>query len=190
MANCLCTGTTYTFPTPTTGFNSDLEVQRGGIYFLAFAKCDFAGIDETDLTEWNAAIAAGNIIALRSCFNQAELANDVQTEEIGACRRTIVSRSVNTLTITDLVDNPDHDRFKFWRSLQRVNSVQVAFGTCDQKLFGFRTASVTAGFSIGETTADKASWTINLSWDDLESDLPVVPSPANANFIDAITIPA
>lgn len=163
------------FPTFVAGLNNGMKLVRGGISWLAFMKCEVIFTDITDVTEWNAKITAGDIVIIKDCNLTASKATEATTTVVGSCRNTVVTDRNHTITIADISDNTDYDRFTFWEFMQEnPNSYQVAYATCDDVLFPFNYVQINPNFNQDESTEGFSRWDVTVTHSKLKNDKPVI----------------
>jgi hypothetical protein len=166
----------FDLPTVVTGFNTDLSVENGGINAVYLLKKTAALADETVQAQWQAALDAGDMRGVSGCFGQGGLEAEPQVEELGACIVEALLYIKNTITFTDIEDNPAHERFQFWRALQPQNRrtcFLLAFQTCDGTVYPFRPVVITPVFSIADQKTGKKAWTVTFKWDEVQTPLPL-----------------
>ena len=166
----------FDLPTVVTGFNTDLEVQNGGINAVYILKKSAALADETIQRQWQAALDAGDMRGVYGCFGQGGLEAEPQVEELGACVTEALLYIKNTITYIDIEDNPERERFQFWRSIQPQNRrtcFLMAFQTCDGTVYPFRPVVITPVFAIADQKTGKKQWTVTFKWDETQTPLPL-----------------
>lgn len=166
----------FDLPVIVTGFNTDLEVQNGGINAVYILRKSAALADELIQTQWQAALDAGDMRGVYGCYGQGVLEPEPQVEELGACVTEALLYIKNTITYIDIEDNPAHERFQFWRSIQPQNRrtcFLMAFQTCDGTVYPFRPVVITPVFSIADQKTGKKQWTVTFKWDEVQTPLPL-----------------
>ena len=187
------------FPVFTTGINTSLKVQQGGITGLAIIKCNAAMSTPTLEASWAAAITALDMVVLRDCLLEGNLDEASATETLGACLVDIVSDFTSTITIKDIQDNVTFDRSQFWADVRtRPNDFLVAYWTCqnvnggaggNSVIHGFFRASIIATYHIEATKAGKSYWEAAIVWHNPIDDVPIDAQLALAFNLNDLTTP-
>lgn len=169
--------------------NKNTSVKNGGINAVAFLKCNATLNDETQLADWNAAIAASELIVRTDCAFEADLASASTTIDVGACLRTVVTRRRSTITITDIADNANFDVHKFYNYLQEnPNSLKIAFFTCDGEVYGFRDADIDANFNIANNKDGRKTWNAVITFDEEVQAPPIAPAAGATISLAGLTL--
>lgn len=181
FAGCGDCDPNFEFDVPTTGLNTDLAAQPGGIRALFLLHNSSPFLDPTDAVEWAAKLeptppALPKMIGLNGCYNTGGLEQAPNTETLGSCQITLRTFDVNTLTFEVIEDNTTNDIWKQMRQLQAPalqNCFQFAYTTCDGVTVGFFEANMVITRQIETTKAGKRRWTIVLTWDSTQDIIPL-----------------
>lgn len=170
---CSSTTPVADFPTFTTGLNTDTKRVRGGITGIVFLKCSDPLADNLQVT-WQAAIDAGNMVIRKDCGFKASKTSEAETEEIGACATTVVTRRLHTVTFEDTFDNDDYDVAKLWIHFQENPSDYLVYLiTCDGVVYPAEKMDILADRNIEDTNAAKTFWSGTMTYERLVDQLPL-----------------
>jgi len=166
------------FPAFTTGLNTGLSAQRGGISWIALMKCEIEFTDIADVAEWNTKIAAGDIIIIQDCYLTGGKTTEANAVVLGSCRISLVTDRNHTLTLADIADNTTYDRSTLWLHTQNYpNDYKMAYATCDGVLYPFNSAQINANKNIDDTTEGFTRWDVTITYSKLTNDMPVILDP-------------
>jgi hypothetical protein len=163
------------FPTFTIGLNQETTRVRGGITGIVFLKCSTPLADNLQVT-WQAALDAAppEMVIRKDCGFKAGKTSEAETEEIGACGTTVVTRRLHTVTFEDTFDNEDYDTAKLWIGFQQNPSdYLVALITCDGVVYPFEKMDILADRQIEDTNAGKTFWSGTMTYERLVDQLPL-----------------
>lgn len=154
------------FPVSTTGLNTDLETQAGGVNGMAFYKTDATTLTDPEVpADWAAAVTAGDLRVINGCYGQGGVADNSTIEELGACEVPIVSKRSSVMTFNYIEDNVTRDVHAFFKALEgRVNCYKIAYFFCDGTVTDFYDASVTTAFEADDTRSGKRRWVITVTF--------------------------
>ena len=178
------------FPTFVAGVNTGTMVKNGGITAIAFLKCNSPLSDETDVTQWNAAIAAGDLVVRHDCFFRASMDVDENQEDFGACVVPVVTSRRPVISFEDRADNSDYDVHALYRAFQaNPSQYLVAYFMCDGRVYGFKKAlSVNVRESHGQTKNDPSQWTGEITFDMLIQPAPIAPATGATISLSALNL--
>lgn len=169
-----CDGDSTDFPTPTQGFNTNTAPQRGGITGAIFLKCDSPFTDITDQGEWQTKIDAGDLVIRKDCGISGTKESSAETEEVGACRETIVKDRLHTITLTDRFDNVNYDVSALYVNFQlNPRDYLLATITCDGLVEPFEKVTIDPNKNVDETTDGFRSWAVTATYRRLDDQLPL-----------------
>jgi len=154
--------------------NQESTLQQGGICTLFFIKCAADAFDETDQAEWQAAINAGDVIVIRDCSLEVDLATEPTTVTRGCAAEERVTSRTMTLNISDVVDNTSWSHASFWQYTQKYpKAFRVAFATYDGTLYPSNQVTINVGLTIDNTLDGFKNQTGSLQWKKLTNDIPL-----------------
>lgn len=163
------------FPVSTTGLNTDLEAQPGGVSALAFYKRGATTLANEELpADWAAAITAGDLRVINGCYGQGGIEDASTVEQLGACEVPVKSKSETVLTFDYIEDNATRDVHAFMKNLDdKTNCYQVAMIFCNGDITTFLDASVTAAYAADNTKSGKRRWTLTVTFQEVPDYLTV-----------------
>jgi hypothetical protein len=162
------------FPIFTTGLNSGLSAQRGGISWIALMRCEIEFTDIEDVDEWNDKIASDDIIIVQDCYLTGGKTTEANAVVLGSCRISLVTDRNHTVTLADIADNTTYDRSTLWLHSQNYpNDYKMAFATCDGVLYPFNSVQINANKNIDDTTEGFTRWDVTITHSKLTNDMPI-----------------
>lgn len=120
----------------------------GGLPGIAIMKAGEAFTDVTSLSEWNAKIAAGDLLVrLNGCRVFGEKGDDtVSTDILGSCGEEEETKRTQEWTLEDRGNNTDYEMYDLYEYIRaNYKCLQFAFISCDYRLHGFITSGTIAG---------------------------------------------
>ena len=153
---------------------------------MAFLACNAPLSDESDIDQWNAAIAAGELFVRTDCSFQAGIDREDQTQEVGACVVTVTTRTTATLTFNDPAETPNYDVHRFWSYFKQYGkNYFLAYFLCDGTVYGFRRIKyISANPQIENTNNGLRQWSGTITWDEPISGEAAPIAPAIGATID------
>jgi hypothetical protein len=163
------------FPVSTTGLNTDLEAQAGGVSALAFYKRGATTLVDPELpADWAAAVTAGDLRVINGCYGQGGIEDASTVEQLGACEVPVKSKSETVLTFDYIEDNITRDVHAFMKNLEnKTNCYQVAMVFCNGDVTAFLDASVIAAYAADNTKSGKRRWTLTVTFQEVPDYLTV-----------------
>lgn len=163
------------FPVATTGLNTDLEAQPGGVSSLAFYKRGATTLANEELpADWAAAVTAGDLRVLNGCYGQGGIEDASTVEQLGACEVPVKSKSETVLTFDYIEDNITRDVHAFMKNLEdKTNCYQIAMVFCNNDVTAFLDASVIAAYAADNTKSGKRRWTLTITFQEVPDYLTV-----------------
>jgi hypothetical protein len=141
--------------------------KKGGINKIIITKCDTVFSDITDLAEWAALIASGDIVATEEVLGQKPKGSFTK-KRFGSCSPESVIAGEQSITFIDYNtdENGGQQEFIFWNSiLEDSSKFQVGYLTCEGLFVGF---IPTFSIEVGDTMEDNqnGSWQIEgtITW--------------------------
>ena len=135
----LCNSSCLTTLEPHVGQSCGIVPKKGGIYKIFITKCDTIFQDITDIAEWAALKAAGDVIATEEILGQKPKAS-FTSKRLGSCTPEAVIAGEQSITFIDsnTDENGGQQEFIFWNSiLEDSSKFQVGYLTCEGLFVGF-----------------------------------------------------
>ena len=112
----------------------------GGLPGIAIMKAGETFTDVTSASEWNAKIAAGDLLVrMNGCRVFGEKGDDtITTAVLGSCGEEEETKRTQEWTIEDRGNNTDYEMYDLYEYIRaNYKCLQFAFISCDYRLHGF-----------------------------------------------------
>jgi hypothetical protein len=155
-------------PEPIAG-GCGITVRNGGISKIVFVKCDYTFTDIDNRTEWETAVAAGDVVFSGLLLAQKPKGSFTK-KRISSCAPEQLVGKENQITFQDYNSDPLACKdIEFWNTIvNAASSYQMGYYTCDGYFYGLvEEFSIEVDQVIEDNTTGNIFFDGTISWLDL-----------------------
>jgi hypothetical protein len=146
-----------------------ITVRNGGISKIVFVKCDYTFTDIDNRTEWETAVAAGDVVFSGLLLAQKPKGTFTK-KRISSCAPEQLVGKENQITFQDYNSDPLACKdIEFWNTIVNASSsYQMGYYTCDGYFYGLvEEFSIEVDQVIEDNTTGNIFFDGTISWLDL-----------------------
>lgn len=146
-----------------------ITARNGGISKFAFVKCDYTFTDLSNRTEWETAIAAGDVVLTGLLLAQKPKGSFTK-KRVSSCAPEQLVGKENQVTFQDYNSDPEECLdVEFWNTIVNASSsYQFGYYTCDGYFYGLVTEfSIEVDQVIEDNSTGNIFFDGTISWLDL-----------------------